>query len=202
MNYYKIIYFNRHEKLLVISKNEGKKIMKSNDEYEKLNAEAFQYILDNETVIYAVLKKLHIWRDNPDYDDLFSEARMLFLKAYLQNKQRKKNFNYYFSKIYWGLLDRLAYRKIRTDHNCSPNDNETEFEYELSSFDLQELVEQHELLEEIRQVCNRNEWILIQKILTGKNFTEIAAEMHVSRTLIYRLRNRLRIKLIRFFREK
>lgn len=202
MNYFKIIYFNRHEKLLVISKNEGEKIMKSSDEYEKLNAEAFQYILDNETVIYAVLKKLHIWRDNPDYDDLFSEARMLFLKAYLQNKQRKKNFNYYFSKIYWGLLDRLAYRKIRTDHNCSPNDNETEFEYELSSFDLQELVEQHELLEEIRQVCNRNEWILIQKILTGKNFTEIAAEMHVSRTLIYRLRNRLRIKLIRFFREK
>ena len=200
MNYFKIIYFNRHEKLLVILKNEGEKTMKSNDEYEKLNAEAFQYILDNETVIYAVLKKLHIWRDNPDYDDLFSEARMLFLKAYLQNKQRKKNFNYYFSKIYWGLLDRLAYRKIRTDHNCSPNDNETEFES--SNLDLQELVEQHELLEEIRQVCNRNEWILIQKILTGKNFTEIAAEMHVSRTLIYRLRNRLRIKLIRFFREK
>lgn len=176
--------------------------MKGNDEYEKLNAEAFQYILDNETVIYAVLKKLHIWRDNPDYDDLFSEARMLFLKAYLQNKQRKKNFNYYFSKIYWGLLDRLAYRKIRTDHNCSSNDNETEFEYESSNLDLQELVEQHELLEEIRQVCNRNEWILIQKILAGKHFTEIAAEMHVSRTLIYRLRNRLRIKLIRFFREK
>lgn len=200
MNYFKIIYFNRHEKLLVISKNEGEKIMKSNDEYEKLNAEAFQYILDNETVIYAVLKKLHIWRDNSDYDDLFSEARMLFLKAYLQNKQRKKNFNYYFSKIYWGLLDRLAYRKIRTDHNCSSNDNETEFES--SNLDLQELVEQHELLEEIRQVCNRNEWILIQKILTGKNFTEIAAEMHVSRTLIYRLRNRLQIKLIRFFREK
>ena len=200
MNYFKIIYFNRHEKLLVILKNEGEKTMKSNGEYEKLNAEAFQYILDNETVIYAVLKKLHIWRDNPDYDDLFSEARMLFLKAYLQNKQRKKNFNYYFSKIYWGLLDRLAYRKIRTDHNCSPNDNETEFES--SNLDLQELVEQHELLEEIRQVCNRNEWILIQKILTGKNFTEIAAEMHVSRTLIYRLRNRLRIKLIRFFREK
>lgn len=79
------------------------------------NQDGFKELLANDTVIYAVLKKLHITKAHNDYDDLVSEGRLLYLKAYATNQYTgKRRFNYFFTKIYWGLLDYL--RKQQRNH--------------------------------------------------------------------------------------
>ena len=79
------------------------------------NQNGFKELLANDTVIYAVLKKLHITKAHNDYDDLVSEGRLLYLKAYATNQYTgKRRFNYFFTKIYWGLLDYL--RKQQRNH--------------------------------------------------------------------------------------
>lgn len=170
----------------------------------KENAQAgFAELLDNEVVIYAVLKKLHITRSHPQYDDFISEARLLYIEAYQKNQHRNtNNFNFYFSKIYWGLLDRIRQNKYHQDHQCNPDDNDSEFEFTLDKLDLQELIEEKELIEEIREACNHNEWLIIKQYLAGKNVTEIARQLNVSRTTIYQYRKRLRNKLLRIFENK
>ena len=68
------------------------------------NQDGFKELLADDTVIYAVLKKLHITKAHNDYDDLVSEGRLLYLKAYATNQYTgKRRFNYFFTKIYWGL---------------------------------------------------------------------------------------------------
>lgn len=79
------------------------------------NQDGFKELLANDTVIYAVLKKLHITKAHNDYDDLVSEGRLLYLKAYATNQYTgKRRFNYFFTKIYWSLLDYL--RKQQRNH--------------------------------------------------------------------------------------
>ncbi|WP_290033384.1 helix-turn-helix domain-containing protein [Ligilactobacillus cholophilus] len=64
------------------------------------------------------------------------------------------------------------------------------------------MIEEKELIEEIREACNHNEWLIIKQYLAGKNVTEIARQLNVSRTTIYQHRKRLRNKLLRIFENK
>lgn len=170
------------------------------DTSKTLVSDAFKEMLDNEVVIYAVLKSLHInkYANNSQicYEDLLSEARFLYLEAYETNhKTGKARFNYFYTKIYWGLLNKIKRENYISD-KVQLSENIPDFDCnQIDETDLQELIEQKELLDKIRKVCNHNEWFFIKKRLEGIPVKEIAILCGVNRRTVYEWRKRLKKKI-------
>ena len=75
-----------------------------------------------EGVIYHVMKKLNIQRNNAEYDDFLQEGRLLLLEAYqesqanpLESLDAAKQFNSYLQrKLHWKFLNRITKKNIET----------------------------------------------------------------------------------------
>lgn len=160
---------------------------------------AFDELLKDQTVIFAVLKKLNIRYDHPLYDDLISEAYFLYLKAYpTNNGEERQRFSYFYTKIYWGLLDLLKREYKISEKNIF--DSTECLDDQIFEKDLEFLFEEKELLNQIKMICTDKEWIFIQKILNGIPMAEIARQLGISRQTLYRYRRKLQTKLTRFFK--
>lgn len=160
---------------------------------------AFDELLKDQTVIFAVLKKLNIRYDHPLYDDLISEAYFLYLKAYpTNNGEGRQRFSYFYTKIYWGLLDLLKREYKISEKNIF--DSTECLDDQIFEKDLEFLFEEKELLNQIKMICTDKEWIFIQKILNGIPMAEIARQLGISRQTLYRYRRKLQTKLTRFFK--
>lgn len=161
----------------------------------------FNELLKDDTVIYAVLKKLHVTKAHNDYDDLVSEARLLYLKAYETNHDTgKRRFNYFFTKIYWGLLDYL--RKQQRHHQAEvPVISAGDAAWTIidERIDLHAGVEAAELLALVRTRCTEKEWFYVEQRLQGMKVAEIAAQIGVHSNTIYRRKARLRKKMAPLF---
>ena len=164
---------------------------------QKLIQAGFKELLQDETVIYAVLKKMRISSMHPSYDDFVSEARLLYLKAYVtNNREGKARFNYFFNKIYWGLIDlvkkdqRLKAR-TESDELILQADSEYFIDRQL---DLEQMIEYQELISGIKTHCSDKEWDYLQKRLCGLSIKEISALRGVHHSAIYQIRQRLRKK--------
>ena len=165
------------------------------------NQDGFKELLADDTVIYAVLKKLHITKAHNEYDDLVSEGRLLYLKAYATNQYTgKRRFNYFFTKIYWGLLDYL--RKQQRNHEVeTPIISTADEEWDIvdDRVDVYAGIEEAELLAAVRAICTTKEWLYVEQRLQGKKVAEIAAQIGVHPNAIYRRKARLRKKMESFF---
>ena len=152
------------------------------------NQDGFKELLADDTVIYAVLKKLHITKAHNDYDDLVSEGRLLYLKAYATNQYTGKHrFNYFFTKIYWGLLDYL--RKQQRNHEVeAPIISTADEDWDIvdDRVDVHAGIEDAELLAAVRAICTAKEWLYVEQRLQGKTVAEIAAQIGVHPNAIYR----------------
>ena len=75
-----------------------------------------------EGVIYHVMKKLNIQKNNSEYDDFLQEGRLLLLEAYqetqlnpLESTDTAKQFNSYLQrKLYWKFLNSSTKKNIET----------------------------------------------------------------------------------------
>ena len=165
------------------------------------NQDGFKELLADDTVIYAVLKKLHITKAHNDYDDLVSEGRLLYLKAYATNQYTgKRRFNYFFTKIYWGLLDYL--RKQQRNHEVeAPIISTADEDWDIvdDRVDVHAGIEDAELLAAVRAICTAKEWLYVEQRFQGKKVAEIAAQIGVHPNAIYRRKARLRKKVESFF---
>jgi len=88
----------------------------------------FLYDGDHETILYAVMKQLHIWPNRADYEDYLQEARLLFPEIYVafpENPEEKPHqfLAYAQQKLYWALLDKLRQERKRVDRQL-PGDQE------------------------------------------------------------------------------
>lgn len=59
--------------------------MKRNNKQIELYQDAFDFLLDgdHELVVYGVLKKLHISKQNTYYDDMVQEGMLSFVEKYI-----------------------------------------------------------------------------------------------------------------------
>lgn len=165
---------------------------------QELIQAGFQELLQDETVIYAVLNKMRILKTHPNYDDFVSEARLLYLKAYsTNNREGKARFNYFFNKIYWGLLDVIRkeqriQQRIEADEMLSQDNNDFFVD---SQMNLEDLVEHQDLMRKVRGCCTQKEWTYLQHRLCGFSIKEIAALEGVHLNSIYQIRQRLKRRL-------
>lgn len=156
----------------------------------------FEELLQDETVIYAVLRKMQISNTHSNYDDFVSEARFLYLKAYTTNdREGKARFNYFFNKIYWGLLD-----VIRKEQRIQRQGEIDEELFQINNnlidpqVDLDDLIEHQDLMYEIHARCSQKEWLYVQYRFCGFSMKEIAAIEGVHLSAIYQIRQRLKRK--------
>lgn len=167
---------------------------------KELIEKGFKELLQDEMVIYAVLKKLNITKGHPNYDDFISEARLLYLKAYEKNdKSGRQRFNYFFTKIYWGLLDILRKERRLNEANIrpQPDDEDSDIEFEMidTHVDLEAQLEFSELLAAIHQKCTEKEWFYITQRLQGKTIKEIAEIYQVHPSAVYQWKAALKKKI-------
>ena len=87
--------------------------MKAWTETEERTTQLFEQF---EGVIYHVMKKLNIQKNNSEYDDFLQEGRLLLLESYqesqsnpLDSADAAKQFNTYLQrKLYWKFLHRIT----------------------------------------------------------------------------------------------
>jgi len=93
--------------------------MKAWTETEETTTQLFEQF---EGVIYHVMKKLNIQKNNSEYDDFLQEGRLLLLEAYqetqlnpLESTDTAKQFNAYLQrKLYWKFLNSSTKKNIET----------------------------------------------------------------------------------------
>ena len=93
--------------------------MKTWTETEETTTQLFDQF---EGVIYHVMKKLNIQKNNSEYDDFLQEGRLLLLESYqeselnpLESTEASKQFNIYLQrKLYWKFLKRITKKNIET----------------------------------------------------------------------------------------
>ena len=93
--------------------------MKAWTETEETTTQLFEQF---EGVIYHVMKKLNIQKNNSEYDDFLQEGRLLLLESYqdtdsnpLDSTEAAKQFNTYLQrKLYWKFLNRITKKNIET----------------------------------------------------------------------------------------
>ena len=93
--------------------------MKAWTETEETTTQLFEQF---EGVIYHIMKKLNILKNNPEYDDFLQEGRLLLLEAYqktqlnpLESTDTAKQFNAYLQrKLYWKFLNSSTKKNIET----------------------------------------------------------------------------------------
>ena len=93
--------------------------MKAWTETEETTTQLFDQF---EGVIYHVMKKLNIQKNNSEYDDFLQEGRLLLLESYqeseldpLDSTDAAKQFNTYLQrKLYWKFLKRITKKNIET----------------------------------------------------------------------------------------
>jgi len=93
--------------------------MKTWTETEETTTQLFEQF---EGVIYHVMKKLNIQKNNAEYDDFLQKGRLLLLEAYQESKlnplesfEAAKQFNSYLQrKLYWKFLNRITKKNIET----------------------------------------------------------------------------------------
>ena len=94
--------------------------------YEK----GFAYLLqgEHEKVIYGVLKRLHVSRQDPDYEDLVVEGQIAFAQAYCAYCQAHDSVTeeavmpYIYQKVKWRLLDLLRKQTRTKQRECGLQD--------------------------------------------------------------------------------
>ncbi|WP_125768824.1 sigma-70 family RNA polymerase sigma factor [Companilactobacillus furfuricola] len=71
----------------------------------------FKKALEEENLVHGVLKKLHIYQTNNNYQDYVQEAMIIFAQAYVDyvdQEQDLEKFNVYiYQKLSWRLTDML-----------------------------------------------------------------------------------------------
>lgn len=105
-----------------------------------MNDERYNYYLqmtyqdpDLQSIIFGVLKRLHIDPGHCDRADLVQEARLTVATALVELEKvdlemRQRNI-YIYQKVYWRLLDILRRINYLHSHTCFSIDSESDPEY-------------------------------------------------------------------------
>lgn len=165
----------------------------------------FLYDGDHETILYAVMKQLHIWPNRADYEDYLQEARILFPEIYVafpENPEVKPHqfLAYAQQKLYWALLDKLRQERKRVDRQ-SPGDQEELLTAVASDDDILDAIGQSDfrqyLLKLVGGAGKTGEWrFLVGTLVDQLTADEIVQRHGVSRNTVYKWRRSLLRRLV------
>lgn len=172
-----------------------------NNENETLYKEAFDYLLagDHEMVVYGVLKRLHVAKGNPLYDDLVQEGRMAFIQHFIKAKKMMKDPDTYlafiYQGVYWTLIDVMRKQRAVNSHVYDPGEDDPLAEM-ADGAQTAATIDATALIESVKEICTLGEWNYLYRVYyLGMNITEIAAELGVNRKRIYKYRQNILQKI-------
>lgn len=144
---------------------------------------AFNAALADKKLIFGVLKKLNITRQNPDFDDYFQECILAYVDAYCryaENGASLDRHTYLYIKLRQRVIDLL--RK----HDC----------YQRYFGDTEHSLYQALLLQQLLTELPLTENQLFRLLyLQDDSITEICQQLKISRRTVYRRRTKLLAKL-------
>lgn len=165
----------------------------------------FLYDGDHETILYAILKRLHITQAHADYEDYLQEARLLFPEVYTAfpdnpEEQPHQFLAYAQQKIYWALLDRLRHDRKQLDRQEPGNQDEI-LDLVPSDDDILAAIGQADfrnyLIKLIGGAGKTGEWRYLVGTLVDQLTPEEIAERHgVNRATVFRWRRSLVRRLV------
>lgn len=169
-----------------------------NYQEQRNRTEAFNFLLDgdHEVVIYGVLKRLHVVKGNPLYDDMVQEARLAFVNKYLQGLNAKKKpepfLGYIYQGVYWSMVNYMNKQRVLDGHiyettdDTDPLSDLPDTDQSVSELDV------NALISTISGSCTIDELRYLQcAYYDGMNVSEIARHLGVNRKRVYRWRKRL-----------
>lgn len=170
---------------------------------ERAWMKAFDFLLDgdHELIVYGVLKRLHVTKGNPLYDDMVQEARLAFVNKYLQGMNEKKRpepfLPYIYQGVYWAMIDYLKKQRAADGHIYEKTDDTDPLaEVADDNYSVEE-IEGMALIETLSGICTVNELACLKYAYYGMNVSEIARQMGVSRVTVHKWRNNLSQKIKR-----
>lgn len=176
-----------------------------NKENDAQYQEAFDYLLaeDHELVIYGALKRLHVTKGNPLYDDLVQEGRMAFIQKYCKAVELKKNPDDYlvfiYQGVYWTLINYMNKQRVLAGHAYNPEDDTdplSEYADEANTVDNMDV---NLMMFAISQLCTPEEWgYLYRAYYKEMTISEIATELGVNRKRLYKYRRNILEKVQAF----
>lgn len=168
-----------------------------NYQEQRNRTEAFNFLLDgdHEVVIYGVLKRLHVVKGNPLYDDMVQEGRLAFVNKYIKgisnSKQLKSILDYVYRGVYWSMINYMNKQRVLDGHVYETTDD-TDVLTEIPDNDQIGEINANALIATISGLCTTDELKYLQcAYYGGMNVSEIARHLGVSRKRVYRWRKRL-----------
>ena len=166
--------------------------------YEK----GFAYLLqeDHEKVIYGVLKRLNVSRQNPDYKDLVVEGQIAFAQAYCAYCQTHDSVTeeavmpYLYQKVKWRLLDLLRKQMRIKQRECGLPENGAELWMAVNCQNDDVIV--RDLLERLWNLCTPKERKFLElQLYSNLNLVKTAKILEISRKTVYNYKRSILRKL-------
>ncbi|RRG02544.1 MAG: sigma-70 family RNA polymerase sigma factor [Lactobacillus sp.] len=157
---------------------------------------AFNDALENKKLIFGVLKKCHITRQQPDFDDYFQECLLAYVDAYCQYEQEQPPIsrkNYLYTKLCQHTID-LWRKQVRYQQFCSMGDTEAGSQSMPVTTRL--------ALQELHHELNQGEQHVLEMLyLNSFSQAEICQQLQVDRRTVYRWRKGVQAKASKFFKK-
>lgn len=166
----------------------------------------FAYLLqaEHEKVIYGVLKRLNVSRQNPDYEDLVVEGQIAFAQAYCAYCQTHDSVTeeavmpYLYQKVKWRLLDLLRKQTRTKQRECGLQAVDDRIWSFSDSF--ADIVTGEAMAMLWLKCTLKEQQFLRLKLSTNLSMTDIATKLDVSRKMVYSYRRNILQKLMRLIK--
>lgn len=156
----------------------------------KISQKNFLTAWENKKLVYGVMKKLHIYKNHSNYEDLFQDGICIYAQMLEEypDMSREEVDKLSFRKILWNITDQL--RKIqRTDnHRCNV----------LGCVNMAEAIHWDDLIlikDEVNKMSKIEQIIFFEHLLFENTFSSLVIKYGINRKQLQRLKHKLLIKL-------
>lgn len=162
-----------------------------------------ELIKEHHVLILGALKKCHVTKYHPMFEDYLQIARWTLIdthRSFKKSGKPKESFNgYVFQRIYWKITDEIRKELIYSDR-LSTEEQDT-FYYEIPDTTQEDLLEVKDILSQLSEVLTEQEKIFLEEAYINElSITDIARKYKVSRQSVYNWRDKVALKTLNYFK--
>ncbi len=159
---------------------------------------------ENQRLVHGALKKYGIYPHSQQYEDYLQLARLTLLEAYqifqAGNHPNSRLNVFIYQRICWKLTDALRKEQRRQSRMARSTDEQLQQLAEKQTISEAASIEYQLFIETVLPHLTAAErHYLIDVFLYDLSVVEIARKRQVSRSTVYKWRNRLALKYLKFF---
>ncbi|MGX7025131.1 sigma-70 family RNA polymerase sigma factor [Vagococcus hydrophili] len=158
-------------------------------------------IKEHHVLILGALKKCHVTTYHPLFEDYLQIARWTLIEThrrFIEEDTEMSTFNQYvYQRIYWKITDEIRKERLNTERQENSSSDDTLLQ--LPDKEADDLLEVKELLEKISPLLTDIERCFLEDAyIHDLSILEIAKKNKTSRNTVYKCRNRVALKVIKF----